>query len=97
MTTSRPAGQASGSEDRDADGFLVFSRASLARHDGDRFPAYVACQGMVFDVSQSPEWRNGLHRNLHWAGQDLTAELADAPHGFEALFRCPRVGTYRES
>ena len=73
----------------------VFTRASLARFDGDRGRAYVACQGMVFDVTDSPEWREGLHRNLHWAGQDLSRELEDAPHGIETLLRCPRVGRYQ--
>ena len=72
----------------------TFNRASLARQDGDRRPAYVACRGLVYDLSASPEWRGGLHRNLHWAGQDLTAELADAPHGIEALASHRVVGRY---
>lgn len=69
-----------------------FSRAELARHDGSRGRCLVACRGLVYDVSASPEWRGGLHRNLHWAGQDLTAYLPDAPHGIETLARFPVVG-----
>jgi predicted heme/steroid binding protein len=52
----------------------------------------VAYEGRIYDVSLSPEWRDGLHRNLHWAGQDLTAYLVEAPHGEENLSRYPVVG-----
>ena len=84
--------------DAEADGSTlpIFSRTSLARQDGDRRPALVACRGLVYDVSASPEWRGGLHRGLHWAGQDLTDQLAEAPHGIEALIGHPVVGRYRE-
>ena len=69
-----------------------FTRAQLSAHDGDRGPAYVAYERRVYDLSASGEWRLGLHRNLHWAGQDLTGALADAPHGPENLERFPVVG-----
>jgi predicted heme/steroid binding protein len=69
-----------------------FSLAELRRHDGERGPAYVAYRSLVYDVSDSREWRAGLHRNLHWAGQDLTEALPDAPHGPENLARFPVVG-----
>ncbi|MBK6768987.1 MAG: cytochrome b5 [Ardenticatenales bacterium] len=74
------------------DDLPIFTRGQLARHDGDRAPAYVACGGLVYDVSASSHWPRGLHRSLHWAGQDLTAELADAPHGIESVMRMPCVG-----
>ncbi len=70
----------------------AYTRQSLARFDGSRGRAYVACAGQVYDVSASGEWRGGLHRGLHWAGQDLTGYLADAPHGIETLQRFPVVG-----
>jgi predicted heme/steroid binding protein len=41
---------------------------------------WVACAGVVYDVTDCPKWRRGLHENLHWPGQDLSAELAAAPH-----------------
>lgn len=68
------------------------SREELRRCDGSAGRAYVALSGWVYDVTESPEWRFGQHRGLHWAGQDLTAHLADAPHGFEALLGFPVVG-----
>ena len=70
----------------------VFSLQELRRHDGTRGPAYVVYGRQVYDVSRSGEWRFGLHRDLHWAGQDLTDELVDAPHGVETLARFPVVG-----
>ncbi len=70
----------------------TFTRGQLQGLDGERGPAHVAFQGQVFDVSTSREWRRGLHRGLHWAGQDLTDYLAEAPHGAETLLRFPVVG-----
>jgi len=70
----------------------TFTPAELTRFDGRGNAVYVACRGWVYDVSESPEWRTGLHRDLHWAGQDLTDFLADAPHGIETLERYPVVG-----
>ena len=73
----------------------TFSRAELARFSGSPRSAYVAVDGVVYDVTDSGEWRGGLHRELHWAGQDLTAYLADAPHGIETLERFVVVGLLR--
>jgi len=73
-----------------------FTRSELSRHDGDRAPAYVAVGRTVYDVSTSGEWRSGLHRNLHWAGQELAGELIDAPHGIENVLRFPVVGELAE-
>jgi predicted heme/steroid binding protein len=39
----------------------------------------MAYKGLIYDVSRSRLWRNGKHYE-HWAGQDLTDELKDAPH-----------------
>lgn len=51
---------------------------------------YIACAGIVYDVTDCPKWRTGLHEELHFAGQDLTSELPDAPHELE-VFRHPCV------
>lgn len=58
----------------------TYSRQQLTLRNGqDKPEIWVAFQGMIYDVSKSRLWRNGKHYE-HWAGQDLTAELADAPH-----------------
>lgn len=58
----------------------VFSRAQLALRNGqDKPEIWVAYRGLIYDVTASRLWRNGKHYE-HWAGQDLTGELVDAPH-----------------
>lgn len=58
-----------------------FTEQQLRLYTGERgYPMYVAYAGVVYDVTRCPKWRLGLHERLHWPGQDLTAELADAPH-----------------
>ncbi len=65
----------------------TFSEQSLRRYDGEAGPIYVAYQGVVYDVSDCPHWRRGLHEGQHFPGQDLTAELPNAPHGAEVFAR----------
>ncbi len=56
------------------------SKSQLAMFNGsDKPEIYVAYKGLVYDVSESRLWKNGKHYE-HWAGQDLTEELKDAPH-----------------
>jgi len=57
-----------------------YTRAQLALRNGqDRPEIWVAYNNNIYDVSESRLWRNGKHYE-HWAGQDLTPELQDAPH-----------------
>lgn len=63
------------------DGERILSERELRAYTGERgTPMYVAYAGVVYDVTRCPKWRRGLHENVHWPGQDLTAELGDAPH-----------------
>jgi predicted heme/steroid binding protein len=72
----------------------LFTLRELRLCNGDDGPPCVAFQGVVYDLSDCPNWRSGLHRNLHYPGQDLTAEIADAPHAAEVFTRpcVQRVG-----
>lgn len=57
-----------------------FSKSQLALKNGQDSPEiWCAYKGLIYDVTKSKLWRNGKHYE-HWAGQDLTQELADAPH-----------------
>ncbi|HYK77918.1 MAG TPA: cytochrome b5 domain-containing protein [Daejeonella sp.] len=57
-----------------------FTRSQLALRNGqDKPEIWVAYKGFIYDVSQSRLWTNGQHYE-HWAGQDLTEEIDDAPH-----------------
>lgn len=70
----------------------LFSPAKLALRNGqDRPEIWCACNGLIYDVSPSRLWRNGTHYE-HWAGQDLTAELTDAPHTDQVFARFTVVG-----
>lgn len=50
----------------------------------------MAYRGVVYDVSAMRRWRGGFHEGLHFAGQDLTEFLSEAPHG-EEVFQRPGV------
>ncbi len=52
---------------------------------------WVAYKGKVYDVGSSRLWFTGKHYE-HWAGQDLTAELPDAPHTEEVFDRFSCIG-----
>jgi len=72
-------------------------RDSLEKADGrEGRPAYVAFEGVVYDVSGSRLWKDGRHMNLHRAGGDLSDQLAMAPHGVEVFERVERVGALEE-
>ena len=74
------------------------TKEELAKHDGkDGRPAYIAVNGKVYDVSESPRWENGLHPPDHMAGQDLTEELAQAPHVRAVVDRFPFIDTLEVS
>lgn len=61
--------------------------AELKRNTGERGSRkYIAYQSVVYDVTDCPKWRLDMHEYLHFPGQDLTSELADAPH-MEEVFK----------
>ena len=69
-----------------------YTRSQLALRNGqDREEIWCAYQGIIYDVSRSKLWRNGKHYE-HWAGQDLTQELKDAPHNENVFDKFRVVG-----
>lgn len=76
----------------------VFTTAQLALRNGqDREEIWCAYKGLIYDVGKSRLWRNGKHYE-HWAGQDLTLELQDAPHNenvFDKFKPVGRLKTFR--
>ncbi len=70
----------------------LYTKSQLALRNGqDKPQIWVACSGVIYDVSESRLWREGKHYE-HWAGQDLTEELKDAPHTQKVFERFKRVG-----
>jgi len=65
----------------------------LAKYDGQNGnPAYVAVNGVIYDVSNAKEWQNGIHKNGVKAGVDQTKMLAQSPHGDSVLKKLPVIG-----
>jgi predicted heme/steroid binding protein len=63
----------------------VYTRSQLALRNGsDREEIWCAYKGKIYELNKSRLWRGGKHYE-HWAGQDLTSEMADAPH-LETVF-----------
>lgn len=70
----------------------AITRAQLSLRNGqDKPEIWVAFKGLVYDVSRSRLWRSGKHYE-HWAGQDLTDELRDAPHNEKVFEKFPVIG-----
>lgn len=69
-----------------------FTKAQLALRNGQDKPnIWIAFQGNIYDVTESRLWNKGKHYE-HWAGQDLSEELADAPHCRSVLQKFTIVG-----
>jgi predicted heme/steroid binding protein len=69
-----------------------YTRSQLALRNGqDRPEIWIAFRGYIYDMTNSKLWKNGKHYE-HWAGQDLTAELADAPHSEKVFEKFTPIG-----
>ena len=70
----------------------TFTLAELAAYNGKNGqPAYVAVDGIVYDVTNNKAWKNGQHQNYS-AGMDLTEPIKAAPHGLDILKDVPQAG-----
>jgi predicted heme/steroid binding protein/uncharacterized membrane protein len=59
-------------------------------------PTYVAFKGKVYDLSGSRLWVDGTHLKRHFAGDDLSEHIINAPHGQEVLRGFPVIGELTE-
>ncbi len=77
-------------------GEKVFTLEELKQYDGTNGnPAYVAVDGVVYDVTDKPLWAGGTHKG-NLAGQDLSEAILKSPHGKAKLEELPVVGTLAE-
>lgn len=93
-----PAGAAESASAADsataaASGALELTLEELKQYDGKNGnPAYVAVDGIIYDVTNVPAWKNGEH-NGYSAGNDLTDIIKNkSPHGVKNLEGLPIVG-----
>jgi predicted heme/steroid binding protein len=64
----------------------IITQMELKRNTGERGTRMWIChEGIVYDVTNCPKWRTGLHEQLHFAGQDLTSAFPEAPHKTEVF------------
>lgn len=69
-----------------------FTKSQLALRNGqDKPQIWVALHGVIYEVTDSRLWKNGKHHE-HWAGQDLTDELKDAPHTEKVFEKFKAIG-----
>jgi predicted heme/steroid binding protein len=71
----------------------TFTLEQLAAYDGlDGAKAYIAVDGMVYDVTNEDNWINGSHQGMHLAGTDATSIFASSPHSATFLAGLKVVG-----
>ncbi len=74
----------------------AFTAAELAAFDGKNGnKAYIAVDGIVYDVTKVAEWASRLHAGRFAPGKDYSAEIKKAPHGVEQLLKAVRVGIFK--
>lgn len=77
----------------DTSSLPVFTTEELAKYDGQNgAKAYVAYNGLVYDVTNQSKWRTGMHEGQK-AGTDLTDNLSQSPHGNTVFVGLTVVGT----
>ncbi len=70
----------------------VYTKQQLALRNGqDKPEIWIAFRGNIYEVTHSRLWKSGKHYE-HWAGQDLTEELIDAPHSEKVFERFLPIG-----
>lgn len=75
----------------------IFSLDELSTYNGeDGTTAYVAIDGIVYDVTDVPAWADGKHKQGLTAGKNHTDAILDSPHGKGVLDDLPKVGTLAE-
>lgn len=88
---------ACGGEEVNTDELPSMTLEELAAFDGqDGNPAYIAIDGLVYDVTKVREWAGGMHADAFTAGQDHTDALAGAPHTATKLNLAPVVAKIGE-
>lgn len=72
-----------------------FTKETLSNYDGKNGrPAYIAVNGVVYDVTNNSHCVNGEHHGMR-AGRDVSFDLTNtSPHGAKVLVHTNKVGTF---
>lgn len=69
----------------------------LSAYNGkDGAKAYIAVDGLIYDVSPIPAWAGGLHQNKVQAGTDASDLIGQSPHGKSVLEKLQVVGKLKQ-
>jgi predicted heme/steroid binding protein len=81
-----PVEEETSSDESTEEVMLELTLEELSEYDGkDGNRAYVAVEGIIYDVTDLDEWQNGMHNGVQ-AGKDLTDEIMNqSPHGTSTL------------
>jgi mannose-6-phosphate isomerase-like protein (cupin superfamily)/predicted heme/steroid binding protein len=72
-----------------------FTLSELAQYDGTMGkPAYVAVNGIVYDVSANSKWSGAAHYGLT-AGKDLSSQFESCHNSASKLAKLPKVGVLK--
>lgn len=91
--TEVPATEAPADEPAAEETGIELTLEELAEYNGkDGKRAYVAVDGIIYDVTDSTPWKNGDH-NGYEAGKDLTEAIkTKSPHGIAKLANVKEIG-----
>ena len=71
-----------------------FTLDELSKFDGKEGRlAYVAYNGIVYDVTEANLWSEGNHMGEHEAGKDLSPAMEASPHGKSVVENMKIIGT----
>ncbi len=69
----------------------------LSKFNGkDGAKAYIAVDGVIYDVTEVPPWKGGTHQGKVQAGTDGSEMIGLSPHGKKVLEKLPVVGKLKE-
>lgn len=78
----------------------TFTPDDLKNYNGQNGkPAYVAVNGLVYDVTNSDLWKAGVHKycsDTTYAGADYSELINSSPHGADILKSFPVVGVLKK-
>ena len=74
------------------------SAGQLAQNNGKNgSDCWVALNGKVYNVSNSPQWKNGRHTpsdGQAFCGADMSKVIGESPHGTAVLKDLPVIGVF---
>jgi len=74
-----------------------FTLDDLSKYNGQNGqPAYIAIDGVVYDVSNAKGWKDGIHKGKYQAGKDWSQEILKSPHGKKVLDKLPIMGKLKQ-